>query len=37
MKLRYSPQAIWDLEEIRDYISFELQNPEAAKNIITNL
>ena len=37
MKLRYSSQAIWDLEEIRDYISFELQNPEAAKNIIRSI
>ena len=37
MKLRYTPQAILDLEEIKDYISFELQNPEAAKNIIHSI
>ncbi len=37
MKLRYTPQAILDLEEIRDYISRELQNPEAAKNILRKI
>lgn len=37
MRLRYTPQAILDLEEIRDYISLELQNPEAAKNIIRSI
>ena len=37
MKIRYTPQAILDLEEIRDYISLELQNPEAAQNIIRSI
>ena len=37
MRLRYTPQAILDLEEIRDYITLELQNPEAAKNIIRTI
>ena len=37
MKLRYTPQAIADIEEIRDYISQELQNPEAAKNILRKI
>ena len=30
MKLRYTPQAILDLDEISRYISEELQNPAAA-------
>ena len=34
MNLRYTPQAILDLEQIRDYISHSLQNPDAAKNTI---
>ena len=37
MKLRYTPQAILDLEEIRDYISYNLQNPDAAKNTIRTI
>ena len=37
MKLRYTPQAILDLEEIHDYISFNLQNPDAAKNLIRTI
>ena len=34
MKLRYTPQAIKDLENIQNYISVKLQNPEAAAGII---
>lgn len=37
MRLRYAPQAILNLEEIRDYITLELQNPETAKNIIRTI
>jgi len=33
-KLHLSPEAIHDLEEIRDYITEELQNPEAALKTI---
>ena len=31
MNLRYTPQAMLDLQEIEDYISMELQNPDAAR------
>ena len=31
MKLRYTPAAILDLQEIRDYIQNVLANPEAAQ------
>ena len=34
MKLRYTPEAILDLDEIKRYISQELDNPAAAKRII---
>ena len=34
MKLRYTPRAMLDLQEISDYISEELQNPDAARRII---
>ena len=34
MKLRYTPQAMADLQEIDDYISNRLMNPDAAKRII---
>ena len=37
MNLRYTPQAILDLEQIRDYISYNLQNPDAAKNTIRTI
>lgn len=37
MRLRYTPRAILDLEEISDYISLELQNPQAAERIIHSI
>ena len=37
MKLRYTPQAILDLDEIRSYVTLELQNPEAAQRIIRSI
>ena len=37
MKLRYTPAAILDLQEIRDYICDVLLNPDAAKNVLTNI
>ena len=37
MILRYTPQAILDLQEIDDYISYELQNPDAAQRIIASI
>ena len=37
MNLRYTPQAMLDLQEIEDYISVELQNPDAARHIITSI
>lgn len=37
MNLRYTPSAILDLEEIRDYITHELQNPDAAKNTLLRI
>ena len=36
-KLQLSPEAIHDLEEIRDYISEELQNPETALKTIGDI
>ena len=33
MKLRYTPQAIEDLREIRDYVGITLKNPAAADRI----
>lgn len=36
-KLLLSPEAIQDLEEIRDYITEELQNPEAALKTIGDI
>lgn len=33
MKLRYTPEAIADLQEIKTYIRDELHNPSAAKRI----
>ena len=36
-KLHLSPEAIHDLEEIRDYIAEELQNPEAALKTIGDI
>lgn len=37
MKLRYTPAAICDLEEISDYVTNTLQNPGAAQNIISKI
>ena len=37
MKLRYTPAAICDLEEIETYIRDTLQNPDAAVSIITSI
>lgn len=34
MKLRYTPDALADLDEIHDYIANELKNPAAAKRVI---
>ena len=34
MKLRYTPAAIVDMEEIRSYIRDVLLNPDAAKNVL---
>ena len=37
MKLRYTPAAILDLQEIRDYIRDVLLNPDAAQNVLKNI
>lgn len=37
MKLRYTPAAILDLQEIRDYIGSTLQNPEATLGILRDI
>ena len=37
MNLRYTPSAILDLEEIRDYITDELQNPDAAQDMLLRI
>ena len=37
MKLRYTPAAILDLQEIRDYIQDVLLNPDAAQNVLKNI
>ena len=37
MTLRYSPQAVRDLQEIRDYIRKVLHNPSASKRISKKL
>lgn len=37
MILRYTPQAILDLQEIDEYISYKLQNPDAANRIIASI
>lgn len=36
-KLRYSPYAVNDLDEIYDYIQDELQNPVAAQRVVSNI
>lgn len=37
MRLRYTPAAILDLEQISEYISETLMNPTAAQNIIARI
>ena len=37
MNLRYAPSAILDLEEIRNYITDELLNPDAARNTLLRI
>ena len=37
MKLRYTPAAILDLQEIRNYIRDTLLNPDAAQNVIAKI
>lgn len=37
MKLRYTPAAILDLQEIRDYIQDVLMNPDAAQNVLRSI
>lgn len=37
MKLRYTPAAILDIQEIRDYIRDVLMNPDAAQNVIKGI
>ena len=37
MNLRYTPSAILDLEEMRDYITEELQNPDAGQNMLKRI
>ena len=37
MKLRYTPAAMLDLQEIRDYIQDVLMNPDAAANVISQI
>lgn len=37
MKLKYTPRAIQDLQNIKSYIGQTLQNPKAADRIVKNL
>ena len=37
MKLKYTPQAIDDLQEIRQYIRYELHNPQAAERLMKTI
>lgn len=37
MKLRYTPAAIVDLEEIKSYIADTLLNPDAAANLMASI
>ncbi len=37
MKLRYTPAAICDIDEIVEYISHTLMNPEAAQRIVATI
>ena len=36
-KIYYSPDASTDLEDLLDYISFDLDNPEAAKHTVNRI
>ena len=36
-KLQYSPESMRDLEEIHEYITDELRNPDAASSLITDI
>lgn len=36
-KVRYTAQAFHDLDEVWDYISFELQNPQAAERVVNKI
>ena len=37
MKLRYTPAAMADLQEIKTYISDTLMNPDAAQNLMASI
>ena len=37
MKLRYTPQAVADMQEIKRYIQGELKNPQAARRIAKSI
>lgn len=37
MKLRYTPAAMMDLEEIKSYIADTLLNPDAAANLMAGI
>ena len=37
MSLKYTPAAIDDLQELKEYISKTLHNPKAAQRIVTNI
>ena len=37
MNLRYTPQAVLDLQEIHDYIRDKLKNPNAAQRIVASV
>ena len=36
-RVRYTAQALHDLDEVWDYISFELQNPQAAEKTVNRI
>lgn len=37
MRVRYTPAALFDLEEIRNYYEYDLENPDASRRILTGL
>lgn len=37
LKIRFTPQAVADLDEIKQYISDELFNPQAAADLLANI